>query len=808
MFTRTPIGEASLQFSNLLSRRPRTVILLLVVVTAISMLLMRSLQFDFTPQAIYSGNDELVTFSERFKQTFGYEEALIFVLLQSTGSEDVLSTQALNWQVEIARDFRAVPGVIQVDSLTTLQVPRRSLLSTRLEYVVDEDPVSDQSAARARELLHDAELLRKDLLSSDDRLTALVLYLGSDRRDLDSMKAAVNATKKRLTLRPAPEGYKTLLSGLPALRVELVEGWVRDLMIQIPLAACVNMITLWLVFRRVSGSVLPILAVGLGLTWTLAAFAVFGVPLNFVSNALPALLVIIGVSGSTQVVACYASEAMITTDCRLAARNAIARMVPACTLASLTTVAGFLSLMTTRSLMLSQFGWQAAIGVALLYLGIIVTLGALFQYFEPPPSIAVDNSHPGFITRIVAFIGSAAARRPWLAVIGAFVLATLSLSLGSRVSVNTYAFLEILPEYHSSIKTMRLVEKNLTGIMPLEVCLQAKQPGCFADPGTFHKIRDVEEFARKLPGVITVRSYADTYREILNHWPGRRRTETDLQLVPLGELGRTRLERTAEFAEQYRTALHLDSLVTPDQMQSRIQMRLAEIGSKQALVTINALEKKLQDSFPDDGPIVARVTGEGNVNARALSVLVNDLYYSLLTASVVIFGLIAIEFRSLKIGLIAALPNLTPLTVTLGYMGLRGFDMNVTNVIVFTICLGLADDNTIYFLYRFRQELATGATINDAIQRAFLGTGRAIVITSCLLLTGLSVLFLSDFVPTRRFAELSIVTLLANLFGVLLLLPACLMLIKPLQWPKPSTVALPRLASHTQPGVGTGLPAR
>lgn len=800
MSTCTPIGEASLQFSNLLSRRPWAVVLLLVVVTAISMQLMRSLQFDFTPQAIYSGNDELVTFSEQFKHTFGYEDALILVLLQSTGADDVLSTQALNWQVEIARDFSAVTGVIQVDSLATLQVPRRSLLSTRLEYVVDEDPVSDQSAARARDLLQDAELLRKDLLSSDERLTAIVLFLGHDRRDLDSMKAAVNATKTRLTQRPPPAGFKTLISGLPALRVELVEGWVKDLMIQIPLAACVNMITLWLVFRRVSGSVLPILAVGLGLTWTLAAFATFGVPLNFVSNALPALLVVIGVSGSTQVVACYASEAMTTPDRRLAARNAIARMVPACTLASLTTVAGFLSLMTTRSLMLSQFGWQAAIGVALLYLGIIVTLGALFQYFEPPPPTVVDSSHPGFITRIVTFIGSAAARRPWFAVIGAVVLAALALSFASQVSVNTYAFLEILPENHPSIKTMRLVEKNLTGIMPLEVSLRAKQPGCFGDPETFHRIRDVEEFARKLPGVITVRSYVDTFHEILSHWPGRRRTDTDLQLVPLGELGRTRLERTAEFAEQYRTALHLDSLITPDQTQARIQMRLAEIGSKQALVTIEALEEKLQESFPDEGPIVARVTGEGNVNARALSVLVRDLYYSLLTASIVIFGLIAIEFRSLKIGLIAALPNLAPLTVTLGYMGLRGFDMNVTNVIVFTICLGLADDNTIYFLYRFRQELAAGATTSDAIQRAFMGTGRAIVITSGLLLTGLSVLFLSDFVPTRRFAELSIVTLLANLFGVLLLLPACLMLIKPLQQPKPSTLASPRLASNTQTG--------
>lgn len=793
MSASNPKETASIRFSNLLCRRPWVVVVLLVVVTGISLMLMRSLRFDFTPQAIYSGNDELVTYSEQFKQVFGYEDALILVILQSTGPDDVLSAQSLNWQSAIADDIGKVPGVIQVVSLATLQIPRRSMLSTRLEYVVDELPVTDESAARARDLLDDTAFLRKGLLSADDRVTAIVLYLASDHRDLESMKVAVNATRERLARRPAPAGYKTLISGLPVLRVELVEGWVKDLMVQIPLAACVDLLTLWLVFRRISGSVLPILAVILGLTWTLAAFAVFGVPLNFVSNALPALLVVIGVSGSTQVVACYASEAMNTPDRRLAARNAIARMVPACTLASLTTVAGFLSLMTTRSLMLSQFGWQAAIGVTLLYLSIIVVLGALFQYFSPPPPVVVDPSHPGIITRIVAFIGSAAARRPWFAVIGAVALTTVSLSFGSRVSINTYAFLEILPEHHPSIKTMRLVETNLTGIMPLEVSLQARQPGCFTDPETFHKIRDVQEFARQLPGVITVQSYTDIFHEILTHWPGHRRTGTELQLVPVGELGQTRLERTIEFADQYSTALHFDSLMTPDHMRARIQMRLGEIGSRESLVTIEALERKLQETFPPGGPIEARVTGEGNVNARALSVLVRDLYYSLLTASLVIFGLIAIEFRSLKIGLIAALPNLTPLTVTLGYMGLRGFDMNVTNVVVFTICLGLADDNTIYFLYRFRQELAAGASTSEAIQRAFLGTGRAIVITSGLLLTGLSVLFLSDFVPTRRFAELSIVTLLANLFGVLLLLPACLMLlVKPARQSQPSNAESPQ----------------
>src|SRR5262249_39720131 len=181
-------------------------------------------------------------------------------------------------------------------------------------------------------------------------------------------------------------------------------------------------------------------------------------------------------------------------------------------------------------------------------------------------------------------------------------------------------------------------------------------------------------------------------------------------------------------------------------------------------------------AFPPGGSIEARLTGEAYVNAFALTTLIGDLFYSLLTASLVIFTLIALEFRSLRAGLIAALPNLTPLLVTLGYMGLRGYDMNVANVIVFTICLGLADNNTIHFLYRFREELHTGHDVPHTIQQTFHGTERTIVATNLLLLAGMSILLFSSFVPTRRFAELTCVTIIGNLLGILLLLPTCLIL--------------------------------
>ena len=166
----------------------------------------------------------------------------------------------------------------------------------------------------------------------------------------------------------------------------------------------------------------------------------------------------------------------------------------------------------------------------------------------------------------------------------------------------------------------------------------------------------------------------------------------------------------------------------------------------------------------------------------------NSLVLSLLAASLIIFATIALIFRSLRTGLIAAIPNLTPLALTLGYMGLRGYDMNVGNVIVFTISLGIAVDDSIHFLFRFREEMKRTGDVEAAVERTFEGTGRAIVITSILIVSGLAVLLLSDFVPTRRFAELTSVTMIGALIGILLLLPACLVLF----WKRPPESQAPK----------------
>lgn len=771
------IDRACRRFADVLLHRPRLVLGLLLASICVALALLPGLKFDFTPEAIYRGNDEIVNFAEGFKQTFGYDESVALVVLEATGQADVLEAGALQWQKDISGDLQGVTHVLSVESLVTLAAPRATLTGFELQPIVPAETIDAAAAESARILFDTLPLVRDGLLSTDNRVAGIPVFLDPGARDIESLRKIVGGLRGALAARQPPPGYLVRLSGLPVISVEIVDDLRKDQMTLIPLAGIVYLLVLALMYRRISSALLPLAAVGMGLSWTLATFSATHESVNLVTNVLPALLMIIGVSSSVQIVSCYAEDvAAANGRAARAARATITRMTPACMLAALTTAIGFASLATAHSVVLRHFGWQAAVGVGYQYVGTLIFLGTLLRFFAPPRIVDYERVRPGLTTRAAAAAGFVVARHPWLTMAGALAVVAGSCWAGSRVIINSYSVTETFPEEHASVQTLRLVERKLAGIIPLEISLESAAPDQFLEPDTFHRVLQVEQFARKLPGVLSVQSYADLFRVVLVHWPGRKATESDEVLVPAGEHGQTRLARTAKFMERFPEAFHYDSYMAPDGRRARVRLRLAEIGSRKTLDLLRELEARLAEVFPAGGPITARLTGEAYVNAHTLTTLIHDLFYSLLTASLVIFSLIAIEFRSLRAGLVAALPNLTPLFITLGYMGLRDYDMNVANVIVFTICLGLADDNTIHFLYRFREELEETGNVAQAIERAFHGTGRAIVATSLLLVAGTAVLMASHFVPTRRFAELTGVTIVGNLLGVLLLLPACLVL--------------------------------
>jgi predicted RND superfamily exporter protein len=453
-------------------------------------------------------------------------------------------------------------------------------------------------------------------------------------------------------------------------------------------------------------------------------------------------------------------------------REVIAHMGFACLLSMLTTAIGFASLFNARSDVLVDFGWQCAWGMACLYVTIICTLGAGLQFFRPPRAVLKGAALGGIVTRAADMVD----RHPRLTLGLATIVLLSMVWMARNIRVNA-SMIETYEAGHPTLASLHLVEQELGGLLPLEVDMRASNPQTFLEPETYRRVKKLEEFARGLHGVLFARSYLDLHDAIGGSLPNRAGEEN--ASAPLKEDDESihdRLERSQWLLQRVGDALSYRTFMSADGRRARLLIKAEDVGTRRLHQLIKQIEAESHELFPPDSGVTVSLTGDAYVNTIAMENVIRDLFSSLLTASVVIFTTIGIGFRSMRAGLIAAIPNTTPLLFTLGYMGLRGFEMNVSNVIVFTISLGIAVDDTIHFLARFRELMKVHKDVALAVHHTYAETGRAIVIVTLLVVSGLSVLLFSSFLPTRRFAELTIVTMATAVFGDLLLLPACLVL--------------------------------
>ena len=733
------------------------------------------IQFDFSPQAVLEGDDDFVRYCEQFKATFGSGDAVVLVVVEATGESDVMTAEALTWQAGAARKLSGLEMVQRVDSLAELQMPTFSIIPplVRLSPIITALPADAQAEARLRGAVAKLPLIEGALISRDGRLATLVVNLDPARRDIDSLGDAVAQINSALADPPPPPGYAVHLTGIPVMRVDIVKSLQADLVWLLPLAAVGFAVVLAAVFRRLVGVLLPLLAVGAALAWTTAGIVLAGESLNIVSNVLPILMFVIGMANCVHVVNRYAQDAAGPGVTRQdAAKSTMSHMAMACLLTSVTTAIGFGSLLAARSKVLQALGWQAMVGIAMLYVCTIVLFSAMLGWFRPPASTGPSGA-PGLIARIVAASGRGVARRPWPVLLGSVALIAACLLLARNMPINSY-MIETYDEDNPNIRTLRLVENRLAGILPLGISLQADKAETLLEPETFSKVADVQKFAESNDLVLLARSYVDLHCQIHARLAGQ--TGREMVLPPPGDTGRSRIRMSSAIIRSLGPASGYGTFVSPDGRRARIMLRLRDGGTRRELALIRDLEARLAEVFPAGCGIEARVTDDVYLHARGMDTFVRDMLRSLLGASIVIFAVIAVLFRSARLGAIAIMPNLTPLVVTLGYMAVRGYEMNAGNVIVFAISLGIAVDGTIHFLARFREEIEAGDGPGEAIYRSYISTGRAIVLTCVLIVAGLSVLGLSEFLPSRRFAELTAVTMLGALVGDLLLLPACLML--------------------------------
>jgi len=644
------------------------------------------------------------------------------------------------------------------------------MASAKYEPLITSDAPSDADVADLSAGIEALPILKGRLISRDGRHAVIAIVFDDALSTHAAVSGALEAVRKVVAEHKAPPGVRLQLSGLPVVRTTIVEHMRRDQRLLTPGTLLISLLMLVVAFRWWAGVVLPLLKVGLTSLWVLGGMALFGVKLNVISNILPPLLIIMGLSDSIHLVSRYVQEYARTKDAEKSMETTIFAIGGACFGTATTTAAGLFALYVSKTRMLAEFGIVGGLGVCLAYLDTVVFLPAMLRGLKPPQQEIKHEveqaTRRGVISTLLPLMTLRILSHPWLVLVGSTVLTVGALVAAFQLRVDS-ALLDQFQKDDPVYLTTRLLEEQFEGVRPLEVSLSSNTAGRFLEPEVLKALSVVGERMRHERSVISVTAPADPFVQVWSAMSGKPSVEADALR------NKAQLSGLAYMLGK-RTPSPLATLLTADGKHARLRIRLRDDGSRATLNLITALDTQLKHAllaFPD---VRYDLTGDAYLSSHGLDAVVSDLTGSLGVAVLTILLLVTVTFRSFRYALLLIPPNVIPILMTMAWMVIRDIPLNAATAIIFSVSIGITVDAGIHMLSRLREELTEGVLLTTAVMRSVRGTGSAIVVACSTLVLGFSVLLLSNFVPVQRFAELIAMSIISCLVSTLVVLPALL----------------------------------
>ncbi len=743
-----PPANATEGFVDRLLRLRWLLIGLVCLLSALSLVGASKLGVDNALGIWFVDGDPALEAYDAFQETFGNDEVVVITVHQQGG---VLDEAGMARVAKVGELAQGVEGIDRVLSLATIDQIRsgEDWLEVAKLY---QPPLGTDFAAS---VLDDPLLVGKLVNANGD--TALVLAWMESMGDIDAKRDAILADL-RGQLEQA--GESPHYAGMGVVYAALNQASTVDSQVFIGASYLVIVGLLLFLFRRVGPVVLTMLVVGLAAAWLMGLYGALGHDINMVTMVLPTLMLIIGVSDCIHFLNRAVEQPEGGTRWERA-RAAVAFMFWPCFMNSLTTAAGFAALATASMPVVRDLGIFAAIGVLGAFLAALIgcSVGLLWRRCDPTPT------PPVLITKAVDGMAALATQRPAAVLVGALVL-ILTGALGiTRLEVDTYS-IDYLKAHHPVRQDSEAIESTFGNYTPLELVVES--PGALRDPELMGAVARWQDAMEAHPDVDWTRSAADTVRK-LN------------QVLSDGEPESFAVPQDPAALEQALLLYESDpdgdlsSLVSSDEDQLRVTAGIPMVSAKAFGAILDDLLERAE--LPEGATITPG--GYLPLYVRIMEEVVSSQVSSFALAFLVIFVMLALLFRSLRLSALAVPANLVPVVIILGVMGLAGIRLDVATVTVSAIMLGLIVDDTTQFLYRFRYEMGRLGDHTQAVEAAVRGVGRALLSTTLVLSLGFLVLGLAQIRSVSWFGVLMSLAMVCALLGDLVMLPAMIVLFKP-----------------------------
>ncbi len=632
-------------------------------------------------------------------------------------------------------------------------------------------------------------MLKKQLISDDGKTTAIIIKL-DDLFILENERTPIlnkidNIFKNYLKKHPKEIKELNLeygVVGIPVSQREYSRFIATDMFFFFGLSSLIMGLVLLFIFRRFSGVFLPLSVVSLASITTFGIMELTNESINLVNNIIPTLILVIGLSDMIHIMHRYYTE---INEHKLEKREAIIvtfkDLTLACFITSFTTAVGFFSLMSAKIDMIQRLGIYSGIGVVLAFVFIILLIPGVL-YILPAPKMNMDRKQiisNELLEKIIDF------NTKHIIHISLFFILLIIASgyFAFQMDINSKMLEEMKPNNIVRIDT-KFAEKNLTGVMPIEISIKSKnRKGKFnvLKPNILKAMDDLKTYVRKHESSISsVMMISDYIKE--SYWASNGSNDKFYK-IPQNSDNVDAESLILNYYDNLKNSENSENdiqrLVSNDGNTARVAFAQDDVGLNEFFRTIARLEKEIKLLFDDS--VTVTVTGGNYVAFRAMRNIIHDMLSSLGWAFIIIAFIMMILLKSVKLGLLSMIPNVLPIVFTMGLMGITGITVRTSTVLIFSIALGIGVDDTIHFLSKYKK-IAMDITLTnkEVIKNTMLTTGKAIIFTSFLIIIGVLVLAFSEFIAIEDYAILTSVTMFAALLANLFVLPILLQVFNPL----------------------------
>ncbi len=790
------------RFGAFIHDNPWSVLLVLLIMLAFPISHVPQIKMDTSTEGFMHEDDPVLITYNKFRNQFGRDERILLAIK----SDNIFSIKTLTTLRELHKEIEShVPFIEDVTSLYNVRNTRGEGDKLITDDLLEPFPTTQAQIEKIKHQAMSSHFYKDLLISEDGKMTTIIIETDayshegekkiSDEDAFDegfdepSTSSTSNSQKAFLTdeengklinailditKKYQAKGLEIYIAGSPFINHTLKSQMKSDMQKFMRITFLIILVSLFLIFRRISAVFYPLLVIIVSLLTTVGTMAWAGVMFKLPTQIVPSLLLSVSVGATVHILSIFFDRFNASGDKKEALSYTLKHSGLAIAMTSITTAIGVGSFAGSEVAPISDLGIFASLGVMVSLLLTLTLLPALLSITKLK---AKPKASLGKIDELMKKMAQLPIHHTKTILVSSAILVTLSLVASTQVKLSHNPLKWFQPDNKDRIAT-ETIDKQMNGSVTIEVVVDTGKENGWINP---IKLKTLNNFSTK------IESYMDEYTHV-----GK--------VVSLATIVKETNRALHENKEEYYTiptdanlvsqelllfensgSDDLEDVVDSQFSKARITIKIPWTDSVYAVGIRDYVESEAKLAFKEDK---VELTGMMPLLINTFSNAIFSSIQSYFMAAIAISFMMMLILGSVRIGLLSMIPNIAPIIMGLLLMATAKIPLDMFTLLIGSIAIGLVVDDTIHFMHNFKRYYLESGDSSQAIEQTFLTTGKAMLITSVVLSLGFFAYLAANMISVQNFGLLTASVIIFALLSDLILAPALMIVAAKKGWIK------------------------